>query len=75
MSGQTRSDIAFNVCQLVTNFKYSDDKYIKYANEIIAHLKQESVQITYQNLGNECNLKLSLFADASHGNLSDGESH
>ena len=68
MSGQTRSDIAFYVCQLVTNFKYSDDKYIKYANEIIAHLKQELVQITYQNLGNECNLKLSLFADASHGN-------
>ena len=75
MSGQTRSDIAFYVCQLVTNFKYSDDKYIKYANEIIAHLKQELVQITYQNLGNECNLKLSLFVDASHGNLSDGESH
>ena len=28
----------------------------------------------YQNLGNECNLKLSIFADVSHGNLSDGGS-
>ena len=69
MSGQTRPDIAFDFCQLGTNFKYSDDKDIKCANKIIAHLKQEPVQITYQNLGNECNLKLSIFADASHGSL------
>ena len=74
MSGQTRLDTAFDVCQLGTDFKYSDDKDIKYANKIIAHLKQEPVQITYQNLGNECNLKLSIFADTSHGNLSDGGS-
>ena len=74
MNGQTRSDIAFDVCQLGTNFKSSDDKDIKYANKIIVHLKQEPVQIMYQNLVNECNLKLSIFADASHGNLSDGGS-
>ena len=47
---------------------------IKYANKIIAHLKQEKVQIMHQNLENECNLKLSIFPDASHGNLSDGGS-
>ena len=58
ISDQTRPDIAFDVCQLGTNFIYSDDKDIKYANKIIAHLKQELVQITHQNLGNECNLKL-----------------
>ena len=63
MSGQTRLDIAFDVCQLDTNFKYSDDKDIKYANKIIAHLKQEPVQIVHQTLGNECNLKLSIFAE------------
>ena len=43
MSGQARPDIAFDVCQLGTNFKYSDDKDITYANRIIAHLKQEPV--------------------------------
>lgn len=26
-------------------------------------------------MGNECNLKISIFADASHANLSDGGSH
>lgn len=63
MSDQTRLDIAFDVCQLDTNFKYSDDKDIKYANKIIAHLKQEPLQIVHQTLGNECNLKLSIFAE------------
>ena len=71
MSGQTRPDITFDV---FTHFKYSDDKDINYVNKIITDLKQEPVQITYQNLGNEYNLKLSIFADASHGNFSDGES-
>ena len=71
-SGQTRPDIPFDVCQLGTNFKYFDDKDIKYGNKIVAHLKQEPAQIRHQNLGNECNLKLSVFADASHGNLKDG---
>ena len=52
MSGQTRPDIAFDVFQLGTNFKY-DDKDTKYANQIIAHLKQEPVQIMYKNLENE----------------------
>ena len=63
MSGQTRLDIAFDVCQLDINFKYSDDKDIKYTNKIIAHLKQEPLQIVYQTLGNECNLKLLIFAE------------
>ena len=72
MSGQTRPDIAFDVCQLGTNFKYSDDKDITYPNKIFAHQKQETVQITNQNMGNDCNLELSIFADASHDNLNDG---
>ena len=29
----------------------------------------------HQKIENECNLKLSIFADASHANLSDGGSH
>ena len=69
-----RPYIAFDICQLGANFKYSEDKDFKYAYKIIAYLTQEPVQIMYQNLGNECNLKLSIFADVSHGNLSDGGS-
>ena len=69
MSGQTRPNIASDVCQLGTNFKYSDDKDIKYINKITAHLKKEQVQITYQNLGNECKLNLSIFANASNVNF------
>ena len=60
MIDQTRPDIAFDLCQLVTNFKYPDNKDIKYDSNIIAHLKKQPVQITYQNLGNECNLKLDI---------------
>ena len=57
MSGQTRPDIAFDVCHIGVNFKYSNDKDIRYTSKIIAHLKQDPVQVMYQNLGNECNLK------------------
>ena len=74
MSGERKLYVAFDACQLGISFKYSDDEDIRYVNKIISHLKQEPVQITCWNLGNECNLKLSIFADVSHGNLSDGES-
>lgn len=74
MSGQTRPDIAFDVCQLGTNFKNCDGQDIKYANKITTHIKQDPVQITYQHLGNDDDLKILIFADASHGNLVDGGS-
>ena len=51
MSDNTMPDIAFDVCQFGTNFKYSDDRDIKYANKIIAHLKQEQVQNDAPKLG------------------------
>ena len=35
MSCQTRPDIAFDVCQLGTNFKNSGEQDIKYANKVI----------------------------------------
>ena len=37
-------------------------------------LKQESVVIKYKQLGRIDELKLSVFSDASYGNLPDGES-
>ena len=33
ITGRLRPDIAFDVCQLGTRFKYSDDKDIKYAKK------------------------------------------
>ena len=74
MSGQTRPDIAFDVFQLGTNFKNCDGQDIKYANKITTHIKQDPVQITYQDLGNDDDLKIFIFADASHRNLVDGGS-
>ena len=74
MSGQTRPGIAFDVCQLGTNFKNCDGQDTKYANKITTHIEPDPVQITYQHLGNDDNLKILIFADASHGNLVDAGS-
>ena len=74
MSSQTRSDIAFDVCQLGTNFKNSGEQEIKYANKVITHLKQDPAKIIHKQLGRDENLNLVVYADASHRNLPDGGS-
>ena len=74
ISSQTRPDIAFDVCQLGTSFKNSGEQDIKYVNKALTYLKQDSLQIKYKQLGKDDNLKLIIYADASHGNLSDGGS-
>ena len=53
ISSQTRPDIAFDVCQLGTNFKNSGEQDLKYANKVLAHLKQDPVQIEYKQLGKD----------------------
>ena len=68
MSSQTRPDIAFDVCQLGTNFKSSGEQDVKYSNKVITHLKQDPAQMIYKQLGKDENLKLVVYADASHGN-------
>ena len=74
MSSQTRPDIPLDVCQLGTNFKNSEEQDVKYANEVITHLKHDPAQIIYKQLGKDENLKLVMFASASHGNLPNWES-
>ena len=74
ISSQTRPDIAFDICQLGTSFKNSGEQDIKYVNKVLTHLKQDSVQIKYKQLGKDDNLKLIIYADASRRNLSDGGS-
>ena len=74
MSSQTRPGIAFDVCQLGTNFKNSREQDVKYANKVITYLKQDPAQIIYKQLGKDENLKLVVYADPSHGNLPDGGS-
>ena len=51
MSSQTIPDIAFNVCQLGTNFKNSGEQDVKYTNKVIQHSKQNPDQIIYKQLG------------------------
>ena len=74
MSSQTRPEFAFDVCQLGTNFKNSGEQDVKYANKVITHLKHDPAQIIYKQLGKDENLKLVMFASASHGNLPNWES-
>ena len=74
MSCQTRPDIAFDVCQLGTNFKNSGEQDVKYANKVITYLKHDPAQIIYKQLGKDENLKLVMYANGSHGNLPDGGS-
>ena len=49
MSGQTKLDITFDIYQPGTNFKYSDDKDIKYDNNIIAHLNKNYSKLSTTN--------------------------
>ena len=60
MSSQTRPDIAFDVCQLGTNFKNSGEQDVKYANKVMTHLRQDPAQIMYKQLGNDENLKFKM---------------
>ena len=72
--GQTRPDICFDVCHLVSNLKNSTLDDIKHLNKVISHLKQSNVSVTFQNLGEVSNLKLVIYADAAYGNLVNGAS-
>ena len=69
ISGQTRPDISFYVCHLVSNLKNSTSANIKHLNKVISHLKQSKISSTFQYLGEISKLKLVIYADAAHGNL------
>ena len=74
MSRQARPDIALDICQLETNFKNSGEHDVNYPSKVITRLKHDPAQIIYKQLGKDENLKLVMYANASHGNLPDGGS-
>ena len=60
--GQTRPNISFEVCQLVTNIKNSDESSMKNINKLFSNMKQNECKLIYQKLGNDNDLQIiSLF--------------
>ena len=74
ISGQTKPDISFDVCQLATNLKNATIPDVKYFNKIICHLKQSNNPLKFQHLGDISKFRFIIYADAAHGNLVNGAS-
>lgn len=69
---QTRPDVMFDSCCLASNLKNATVQSIHDANKVIRKLKAEKVTLKFQHLGNNDALNLTVFSDASLGNLPDG---
>ena len=72
--GQTRPDISFEVGQLATNIKNSDETSMKIVNKLFTNMKQNECKLIYKKLGNDNDLRIVVYSDAAHGNLSNGGS-
>ena len=72
--GQTRPDISFEVCQLATNIKNSDELSMKNVNKLFSNMKQNECKLIYQKLGNDNDLRIIVYSDAAHRNLPNGGS-
>ena len=72
VSKQSRPDIAFDVTDLAGRLHNSTINEIKRLNKIIKRTKLENVELKFQNLGTD--LEITLYSDASFGNLHDGGS-
>ena len=72
--GQTRPDISFEVYLLATNIKNLDESSIKNVNKLFSNMKQNECKLIYQKLGNDNDLRIIVYSDAAHGNLSNGGS-
>ena len=51
ISGQTRTNIYFNVCHPAINLQNSTSADIKHFNKVISHIKQPNISLTFQYLG------------------------
>ena len=74
VSGQTRPDIAFEVCQLGVNFNKATVNDLKKANKCVQKLKLQKVSLRFPDLGDLSKIKLLTYADASFNNLGEGAS-
>ena len=74
VSGQSRPDISFDVCEASTALKSPTVKDILRANKIVNKLKGCDVRLLFHVVGNLSECVLHVFADASYGNLPGGGS-
>ena len=74
VSGHTRPDIAFDVCQLSVSYKTARVEDLLRLNKVISYLKGENLQLYFPRLDNIENCYLECYSDAAFGNLPDGGS-
>ena len=74
VSGQTRPDIAFDVCQLSVNLNRATINDVLKANKCVKKLKRDDIELRFPDLGDIKNVKLLTHADASFNNLGNGAS-
>ena len=73
LSMQTRPDLAYDVCELSTSLKDGTVSLLKQANKVIKKAKFFDVCLFFPKM-DLTDLSITAFADASHGNLTDGGS-
>ena len=69
---QSRPDIIFEASHLASSLKKAYVKTIVEANKVIKKLKYEPVELKFQPLGFEEDLKMVVFSDSFLGHLQDG---
>ena len=74
VAGQTRPDLAFEVCQLSSSINHSTVNDLIKANKLLAKAKNENVSIRLGLPGSPYDFKIIAYNDSSLGNLNDGGS-
>ena len=74
ITGQTRPDLAFEVCQLSSILNHSKVDYILKANKLLLKVKNENTFLRFGLPGPTGNFKIICYNDWSLGNLKDGRS-
>ena len=71
---QSRPDILFDCCWIMSKINNATIAEVKLANKILRQMKNKNVELTFPNLGNLDEVKFIVYHDASFGNLSGGGS-
>ena len=74
ITGVSRPDIGFGVCQLSSTFKNATVNHLNKANKLLRHVKNTPNSICFPTFSNLKSLKVVVYADASFGNLPKGGS-
>ena len=70
-AGQTRTDIAFDCCELSSSVKHVTIEDLLRANKVLSRAKSEPIVLTYKDMGDLSTDKFVCFNDSSFGNLCD----